>query len=80
MVTPSPLQMGILSPTLIIGVVFTAVGLVLAVQPERSISPLGGDVESSRKAVKVWGRIVATGFLLLGVLLTVIGTWNILYA
>ena len=74
-----PLQSAGFLPTLIIGLSLIAVGLAFAVRPELTVAPLGSNTESVSNAVRLWGRIVATLFLLVGGLLTYIAVWNYQY-
>lgn len=74
------LQGETIPPTLIIGAILVLVGLVFTIKPELSLAPLSGDTGPVANAASLWGRIVATVFLLLGGLLSVIGVWNLLYA
>lgn len=63
------------APTLILGVVFILIGLVLIVKPEVSLAPLSDDAGAAESLAPYWGRFVGIIWLLLGCILTYIGVW-----
>lgn len=55
------------------------VGLALVVRPELCLAPSGGSVGVGEDVARLWGRIVAAAFLLLGGLVGGVGLWNLLF-